>query len=52
MRKIIQIQLTPTGKIIALADDGSLWVKEDEWFRIKPLPQSNEKSLVPPEESL
>ena len=38
-RIIIQFQLDPKGKIIALANDGSLWVKHDEWFRIAPLPE-------------
>lgn len=41
MRKIIQFALSPIGKVIALADDGSLWIKEDEWFRIKPLPEDS-----------
>lgn len=41
MRKIIQIEIDPSkGKIIALADDGSLWIKENEWFRLPELPDA------------
>ena len=34
-RKIIQIALEPhRGKIVALCNDGSLWIKEDGWVEI------------------
>lgn len=39
-RKVIQICTDPKGQIIALVDDGSIWVKQNEWYRIVDLPDA------------
>jgi hypothetical protein len=46
-RKIIQIQIDPQGHIIALCDDGTLWVKHDIWPEVvRGLSMSQDKYKV------
>jgi len=47
MRKIIQIAATPDVEIIALCDDGSIWIAHsngfiaEKWRRLPDIPQHN-----------
>lgn len=34
MRKIIQIIVDMKGKLMALCDDGTIWVKNDAWMEM------------------
>jgi hypothetical protein len=39
-RKVIQIAADPrNGNLIALASDGSIWIKTDDWYRMKDIPK-------------
>lgn len=40
-REVIQIAVTGSGKIVALCSDNTIWVKEDEWVKIKQVPGSS-----------
>ena len=38
-RKAIQLILTQKDNIVALCDDGTIWIKGDDWSEILPVPQ-------------
>ena len=41
-RKIIQIQTTEKDEVIALCDDGTLWVSKDMgWIKVPSIPQED-----------
>lgn len=42
-RKVIQIAVAPDGKIIALCDDGTIWIKKSEWFNIIDVPSDEDE---------
>lgn len=42
MRKIIEIILDRNNKLIALCDDGSLWIKQEDWVEILGIPQDDD----------
>lgn len=37
-REVIQIAVTPTGKIVALCSDSTIWVKDNEWIQVTHVP--------------
>jgi hypothetical protein len=43
-RKIIQFQITQKDEVLALCDDGTMWISENEgWKRAPSIPQDCEK---------